>query len=240
MSVDVELSIDRTSEVPVGTQLAWKLRTLIATGDLAPGARLPGIRELAELAGVNINTVRSVVSRLEDQGLLVTEQGRGNFVSQTARSQSSLAQTADAVMLQAQAAGIDPRDLAAALYVTPRSEPAAQAAPAPDSRSERRELRAQIDRLELELAELEPLGPLAEPPAETQPRLLSAAELREVRDRLAARIYRLEQERRDWRVENERARAAEDAAPAERPRTRRWGSGVWTGQAGADVSWTTA
>lgn len=239
MSVGVDLSIDRTSEVPVGTQLAWKLRTLIAVGALAPGARLPGIRDLAELAGVNINTVRTVLARLEDQGLLVTQQGRGNFVSDTAPAQAGLAQTADAVIAQAQAAGIDPRDLAAALYVTPRSEEKPAKARAADTPRERRELRKQIERLELELAEREPLSRLTDAPAEPQPRLLSAAELREVRDSLAARIDRLDRERLEWRAEKERAQAAEEAA-ADRPRTRRWGAGVWTGAAGAEVSWTTA
>ena len=69
MSRDLDLAVDRASEVPVGTQLAWKLRTLIATGDLRSGTRLPGIRELAGLAGVNINTVRSVLGRwLEPAG----------------------------------------------------------------------------------------------------------------------------------------------------------------------------
>jgi GntR family transcriptional regulator len=239
MSVDVDLSIDRTSEVPVGTQLAWKLRTLIATGALAPGARLPGIRELAGVAGVNINTVRTVLARLEDQGLLVTEQGRGNFVSDTAPAQAHLAQTADAVIAQAQAAGIDPRDLAAALYVTPRSQGEPATPRAADTPAERRELRKQIKRLELELAELEPLSRLTEAPPEPQPRLLSAAELREVRDSLAGRIERLDRERREWRAEKERARAAEEAE-VDRPRTRRWGAGEWTGAAGAKVSWTTA
>lgn len=240
MSVGVDLSIDRTSEVPVGTQLAWKLRTLIATGVLAPGARLPGIRDLAEVAGVNINTVRTVLARLEEQGLLVTQQGRGNFVSETAPAQAHLAQTADAVIAQAQAAGIDPRDLAAALYVTPRSEGEPAKAAVTDTPRERRELRKQIERLELELAEREPLSRLAEAPPEPQPRVLSAAELREVRDSLAARIDRLDRERLEWRAENERARAAEEAE-ADRPRTRRWaGAGDWTGQAGAQVSWTTA
>lgn len=232
MSVDLELVVDRTSEVPVGTQLAWKLRTLIGTGVLAPGSRLPGIRELAELAGVNINTVRSVLARLEEQGLLITQQGRGNFVADTAQAHAALADTADAVLSQAERAGIDPRELAAALFVTSRAGPVYE-------RTERRSLRAQIDRLERELAELEPLGPLKEPPSEQQPRLLSTAELREVRDALAARIHRLEQERRQWRAENERALAGEQET-VEHPRTRRWGAGVWTGRAGAEVSWTTA
>src|SRR5437763_5883056 len=220
MSGHLDLAVDRASEVPVGTQLAWKLRTLIATGDLRPGTRLPGIRELAGLAGVNINTVRSVLGRLEEQRLLVTQQGRGNFVADTAEAHASLAETADSVMAQAQAAGIDPRQLAAALYVTPRSSAESAAPAAVDERTERRSLRAQIARLERELAEIEPLSGLAEPPAEAQPRLLSAAELREVRDGLAARIYRLEQERRQWRADRERARAADEAAAA-RSGTRR-------------------
>jgi DNA-binding transcriptional regulator YhcF (GntR family) len=238
MSVDFDLVVDRTSEVPVGTQLAWKLRTMIGTGELAPGTRLPGIRELAELAGVNINTVRAVLARLEEQELLITQQGRGNFVADTARVHASLSATADAVISQAQAAGIDPRELAAALYV---SSPA----PAVDERTERRSLRAQIERLERELAELEPLGPLSQQPLpqqppDPQPRLLSATELREVRDSLAARIYRLEQERRQWRAEAAEREQAAEAAEHERPRPRRWGAGVWTGTSGAKVSWTTA
>jgi DNA-binding transcriptional regulator YhcF (GntR family) len=237
MSVDFDLVVDRTSEVPVGTQLAWKLRTLIATGQLGPGARLPGIRELAELAQVNINTVRAVLARLEEQGLLVTQQGRGNFVADTAQAHTGLAATADAVISQALLDGIDPRELAAALFVTSRG-PRDPAAPPANSRNERRKLRSEIERLELELAEIEPLGRLAEPPSDPQPRLLSTAELREVRDQLAARITRLQQQRLQWRAESERAEAEADAP--ERPRTRHWGAGVWTGRAGAQVSWTTA
>ena len=36
-TVAPDLSVDRDSEVPLGTQLAWKLRTAIATGLLQPG-----------------------------------------------------------------------------------------------------------------------------------------------------------------------------------------------------------
>src|SRR5437764_58033 len=49
MGEQLDLSVDRETEVPVSTQLIWKLRTLIATGALPPGARLPGIREVAPL-----------------------------------------------------------------------------------------------------------------------------------------------------------------------------------------------
>jgi DNA-binding transcriptional regulator YhcF (GntR family) len=80
-SPELDLAVDRGHEVPVGTQLAWKLRGLIAEGRLAPGQRLPSIRELAGAAGVNVNTVRAVYGRLEREALVSTEHGRGTFVA---------------------------------------------------------------------------------------------------------------------------------------------------------------
>ena len=87
---DLGLSVDRGGEVPVGTQLAWRLRELVSTGRLRPGDRMPSVRELAVEVGVNVNTVRSVYGRLENDGLVRSEQGRGTFVAgaeQTTRSQ---------------------------------------------------------------------------------------------------------------------------------------------------------
>ena len=37
----------RSDDLPLGAQLAWRLRVLIASGQLSPGDRLPGVRELA-------------------------------------------------------------------------------------------------------------------------------------------------------------------------------------------------
>jgi DNA-binding transcriptional regulator YhcF (GntR family) len=76
----MDLRVDRDAEVPLGTQLAWKLRALIETGDLGADARLPSVREAAASAGVNVNTVRAVYARLEREGLVSTEHGRGTFV----------------------------------------------------------------------------------------------------------------------------------------------------------------
>src|SRR3954464_14848618 len=87
---DLGLGVDRHAEVPVGTQLAWQLRELVRDGTLGPGDPLPSVRELALEAGVNVNTVRSVYGRLENEGLVSSEQGRGTFVAgaeQTTRSQ---------------------------------------------------------------------------------------------------------------------------------------------------------
>lgn len=80
------LRVDRNAEVPVGTQLAWRLRELVRGGSLAPGDRLPSVRELAAAAGVNVNTVRAVYGRLEHEGLVRSEQGRGTFVGVAERA----------------------------------------------------------------------------------------------------------------------------------------------------------
>jgi DNA-binding transcriptional regulator YhcF (GntR family) len=76
----VDLRVDREAEVPLGTQLAWKLRRLIESGDLGAGDRLPSVRDAAAAAGVNVNTVRSVYGRLEREGLVSSQHGRGTFV----------------------------------------------------------------------------------------------------------------------------------------------------------------
>jgi GntR family transcriptional regulator len=77
----MELQVDRDSGVPVGTQLAWRLRSAIERGELAAGDKLPSLRDAASAAGVNVNTVRAAYAKLESAGAVTTEQGRGTFVA---------------------------------------------------------------------------------------------------------------------------------------------------------------
>jgi GntR family transcriptional regulator len=80
MASDLDLRVERDAGVPLGTQLVWRLRSLIQEGELGPGDRLPSLRDLAAAAGVNVNTVRAVYSRLERDGLVASQHGRGTFV----------------------------------------------------------------------------------------------------------------------------------------------------------------
>lgn len=75
------LRVNRDGDVPLGTQLAWQIESLIASGRLRAGEQLPSVRRLAEVAGVNVNTVRAVYGRLEGEGFVRTEHGRGTFVA---------------------------------------------------------------------------------------------------------------------------------------------------------------
>ncbi len=80
----MRLRLDRDSGVPVGTQLAWRLHAAIASGELGAGDQLPSLRDAADAAGVNVNTVRAAYAKLEAAGVVTTEQGRGTFVARSA------------------------------------------------------------------------------------------------------------------------------------------------------------
>ena len=91
MPREFDLSVDRGTGIPLGAQLAGRIRTAVQNGTLVPGARVPSVRELADIAGVNVNTARAVYARLESEGLVRSEQGRGTFI--TARAPTGRATT---------------------------------------------------------------------------------------------------------------------------------------------------
>jgi GntR family transcriptional regulator len=155
-------STDPAAELPVGVQLSWRLRALIATGRLAAGERLPSFRRLAEWAGVNVNTVRTVYAGLEKSGLVVSRQGQGTFVAGGIDAAPELEEIAGDALRRVREAGLDPRDLvivATACASMAGDDVAAEPHPGlPDLAKEseaievRHELRRQIGRLEAELA----------------------------------------------------------------------------------------
>jgi DNA-binding transcriptional regulator YhcF (GntR family) len=174
-------------------QLAWALRARIGDGRLSPGRRLPGLRELADMLGINANTARAVYQRLEQEGLIDSRQGTGTFVASIPQEPSAVGQIAADAARQARRTGVDPREVAAALYVT--SEPPADIASqgAALAAGRRRELRAQIAALEQTLSELQARHPgLIPTPAESLrhagPRLLGVEELERVRTQLVRRL----------------------------------------------------
>lgn len=150
-----DFAVDRSAEVPIGVQLAWALRARVGDGRLAPGLRLPGLRDLAESLAVNANTVRAVYARLEQEGLLETRQGSGTFVASGASSTRPQASAiAAGAAREAHRSGVDPREVAAALYV--EASQRRRASLRSDAEMPRRtRLRSQIAALEQTLSELE-------------------------------------------------------------------------------------
>jgi DNA-binding transcriptional regulator YhcF (GntR family) len=224
----------RADDLPVGINLAWRLQTLIQTGRLPATARLPGVRDFASGAGVNVNTARSVYRRLEDDGLMVSRQGSGSFVAPFVPVSPTLEELAAQASADALSQGIDPRELARAIYAgsdpdEPFGDPVTEEDAEDASQGERRAratLRAQIARLEAQLAPYPESHPdeRAAGPLGPQPRLRGLGELEATRDAL---IDRLREARAKAASESERdsvERKRFEAAVAD-PAGHRWEAG---------------
>jgi DNA-binding transcriptional regulator YhcF (GntR family) len=226
-------------ELPVGLQLAWRLRALIVSGRLLPGDRLPSVRTLADWSGVNVNTVRSVYAKLEEEGLVSTHHGLGTFVGAAVAPAPEIERIAADAIDRAREAGLDPRELAittmvcatlasgledAALPAEPET-----AAPDPgqasDTRAIRRTLREQIARLEGELAGYQrELARDAPPSGRGAPaHVAGVEELERTRDAL---LRRLADARAEAARAGERQRGARQRLEAmvADPASRKWDS----------------
>jgi DNA-binding GntR family transcriptional regulator len=65
----------------VWQQVADWIARRIEAGELQPGARLEGERELAEQVGVAVGTVRRAVEDLRERGLVVTLAAKGTYIA---------------------------------------------------------------------------------------------------------------------------------------------------------------
>jgi DNA-binding transcriptional regulator YhcF (GntR family) len=226
------LSVERDDEIPVGVQLAWKLRGLIGAGQLGAGQRLPGVRELAEQAGVNVNTVRTVYARLEQEGVIVSRHGRGTFVADHVQPSADVERLAADAVEKARAAGLPPRAIAHAIYAaaSPAEGEVGEGTGLPDvgraadEAAARRELRRQIGRLEAQLASYpetatkeDPTHPLLRPKAH----VAGVGELEEVRDRLIERLKRARADADRQGKRQSRARGRRETIIGD-PESQRW------------------
>jgi len=76
------VSADVESPPATRDRVAEHVRRLIETGDLRPGDRLPGERDLARALGVSRPTVRSGLKALEAMGIVLSRRGAGTFIAE--------------------------------------------------------------------------------------------------------------------------------------------------------------
>lgn len=75
-----DLRLERTG-VPIYVQVREHVLRAIAAGSLAPGDRMPTMRQVAVALKIDLNTVRHAYEDLERLGVLVLVHGRGSFVA---------------------------------------------------------------------------------------------------------------------------------------------------------------
>lgn len=66
------MRLDFSSEIPIYQQIRNQVVVAIASGELAPGERLPTIRALAEETGINMMTVSKAYQLLKAEGYITT------------------------------------------------------------------------------------------------------------------------------------------------------------------------
>ena len=93
--------IDHNSKTPIYEQIKVQILSLITSGVLSPGDKLPSLRTLAPELTLNINTIKKVFAQLETDGVIVTVQGKGCFVADTARDNRAVLDKAEAALRDA-------------------------------------------------------------------------------------------------------------------------------------------
>jgi len=74
------IQIERTSEIPIHSQLLSRLRFLIASGQFKKGDVLPSTRTLANQLNISFHTVRKAYVALAEENIVVARQGSGYHV----------------------------------------------------------------------------------------------------------------------------------------------------------------
>ncbi len=95
------IMIDHHSKIPIYEQIKVQILALITSGALSPGDKLPSLRTLAADLSLNFNTIKKVFAQLEADGVIITVQGKGCFVADTARGNTTVLDKGEAVLREA-------------------------------------------------------------------------------------------------------------------------------------------
>jgi len=76
--------------VPIYLQIITGVKIRIACGDMPPGSKVPSVRDLAQQAGVNPNTMQRALTQLEQDGLLYTQRTSGRYITEDEEKMTEL------------------------------------------------------------------------------------------------------------------------------------------------------
>jgi DNA-binding transcriptional regulator YhcF (GntR family) len=100
------VQIDQSAPKPLFDQLRNQIIGGIREGRLAPGTRLPTVRELAGRLGLAVNTVARAYRELESAGVLETRGRFGTYVARVDPADAAMAAAAQTFAQAARALGV--------------------------------------------------------------------------------------------------------------------------------------
>ncbi len=106
------IRLERDSDTPASRQIQSGITGAIRSGVIAPGYRLPTVRELAKQLGVAAGTAAKAYKALEAAGLVTTRPRHGTRVAAPDAAASRVMTAARAYADSAQQAGLSLEDAA--------------------------------------------------------------------------------------------------------------------------------
>lgn len=88
--MSAELFLSTADGTPMYQQIVDQVTAKVMAGDWPAGQALPSIRELASASQVSVITVKRAYAELELAGIIVTRQGKGSFVADSANLPTEL------------------------------------------------------------------------------------------------------------------------------------------------------
>ncbi|SDM88475.1 GntR family transcriptional regulator [Lachnospira pectinoschiza] len=76
--------IDAMSRTPVYEQLIEQVETMVLTGVMKAGDKMPSVRSLSGELSINPNTIQKAYAELDRKGLIASVPGKGSFISENA------------------------------------------------------------------------------------------------------------------------------------------------------------
>lgn len=73
---------DFKSDRPIYTQLIEQIKLMIFSGIYPPGSKLSSVRDMAQEAAVNPNTMQRALTKLEEEGLIITHRTSGRSITE--------------------------------------------------------------------------------------------------------------------------------------------------------------
>ena len=112
------IRLDYRDARPIYEQVRDGLRSLMVTGVLAAGEKLPSVRSLATELAINPNTIQRAYNELESSGYCCSVPGKGCFAVHTYRAQDdarrlSLEHQLKELLQELRAMGVSEEDIQA-------------------------------------------------------------------------------------------------------------------------------
>ncbi len=112
----MDITVNRKSGIPIYIQVKNQIMNDIKNGNLKIGTKMPTERELSQKLNTSRNTISAAYNLLEQEGVLISYQGRGTFVAEETKSwkhhsaKDKLLKIIDLGLEEALEQGVDPME----------------------------------------------------------------------------------------------------------------------------------